>query len=257
MTFAKFTDTIARAKLSDLNALHHNIWLARDAGQITADEHDELVKQLDKQRARSRHERRSFAKRAKIFGDGYAKPLQTNGKRALMKYAYALMGRSEADRSAGRHYGALTPKYIAVLRALLWKFHNAISGLCFPSYEALAEAADCGRTTVYEAIRALEDAGILSWANRLKRVWEEGADLFGRANNRQRVVRTSNGYSFREPPPETAGTSGNSSKFGSRTGTEGLASTLSSLRTDRAISEPTGALGEAMARLRAAIQGAS
>jgi hypothetical protein len=137
MTFAKFTDTIARAKLSDLNALHHNIWLARDAGQITADEHDELVKQLDKQRARSRHERRSFAKRAKIFGDGYAKPLQTNGKRALMKYAYALMGRSEADRSAGRHYGALTPKYIAVLRALLWKFHNAISGLCFPSYEAL------------------------------------------------------------------------------------------------------------------------
>ena len=33
----------------------------------------------------------------------------------------------------GKHYGQLTPKYIDVLEALLWKFHNALSGLCFPS----------------------------------------------------------------------------------------------------------------------------
>ncbi len=33
------------------------------------------------------------------------------------------------------------------------------NGLCFPSYETIAEAAHCARSTVAEAIKALEDAG--------------------------------------------------------------------------------------------------
>ena len=45
--------------------------------------------------------------------------------------------------------------------ALLWAFHNARSGLCFPSYETIAEAAHCARSTVAEAVEALEDAGVL------------------------------------------------------------------------------------------------
>jgi hypothetical protein len=52
----------------------------------------------------------------------------------------------------------LTAKALVVLEALLWAFHNARSGLCFPSYEKLAEAAHCARSTVAEAIKALEDA---------------------------------------------------------------------------------------------------
>ena len=35
-----------------------------------------------------------------------------------------------------------------------------------------AEAAGCARGTVYEAIRALEQVGVLSWVNRIKRVRE-------------------------------------------------------------------------------------
>ena len=54
----------------------------------------------------------------------------------------------------------------------MWGFHNARSGLCFPSYETIAERAACARSTVAEAIKALEDAGILSWVNRIKRVAE-------------------------------------------------------------------------------------
>jgi hypothetical protein len=42
------------------------------------------------------------------------------------------------------------------LEALLWGFHNAKSGLCFPSYERIAEAAGCARSTVAEALKALE-----------------------------------------------------------------------------------------------------
>jgi Helix-turn-helix domain len=54
-----------------------------------------------------------------------------------------------------------------VLEALLWAFHNAKSGLCFPSYETIAEAAHCARSTVAEAIKALEDAGIMTWVQRV------------------------------------------------------------------------------------------
>ena len=59
-----------------------------------------------------------------------------------------------------------------MLTALLWRFHNAATGKCFPVYEAIAEAAGCARSTVYEAIRALEQVGVLSWVNRIKRVRE-------------------------------------------------------------------------------------
>ena len=71
-------------------------------------------------------------------------------------------------------------------------FHNARSGLCFPSYEKIAEAASCARSTVAEAIRALEDAGVLTWVQRVKRVREACHDLLGDGGWRWRVLRTSN-----------------------------------------------------------------
>src|SRR5271165_4272699 len=88
---------------------------------------------------------------------------------------------------------------VAVLEALLWAFHNAKRGLCFPSYETIAEAAHCARSTVAEAIKALEDAGILTWVQRVKRVRERCADLLGDNGWRWRVLRTSNAYNFRDP----------------------------------------------------------
>ena len=84
-------------------------------------------------------------------------------------------------------------------KALLWGFHNARSGLCFPSYETIAARAGCARSTVAEAIKALEDAGLLTWVNRIKRVRERCEDLFGHRGSRVRVIRTSNGYRFNDP----------------------------------------------------------
>ena len=49
-----------------------------------------------------------------------------------MHWARCLSRRTEK----GRAYGVVTAKALAVLEALLWAFHNAKSGLCFPSYEA-------------------------------------------------------------------------------------------------------------------------
>jgi hypothetical protein len=156
-------------------------------------------------------------RREKLFGEGRLLPLDRNAKARIMVLARALMRRT----GEGKHYGVLTAKFVAVLGALLWGFHNAQSGRCFPSYERIAEKADCARSTVYEAIRALEDAGILTWVNRIARIREWGPDLFGRAQNRWRVIRTSNAYTFTDPQAKTVSEAkGVSSKSDLPTGTE-------------------------------------
>jgi hypothetical protein len=152
-------------------------------------------------------------RREKIFGLGRPRALDRNAKVRIMHWARCLSRRTEK----GRAYGEITAKALAVLEALLWAFHNARSGLCFPSYEAIAEAAHCARSTVAEAIKALEDAGILSWVHRVKRVRERVSDLLGDNGWRWRVLRTSNAYAFTDPSP--AADRPNSSKSEKPTGT--------------------------------------
>ena len=103
------------------------------------------------------------------------------------------------------------------LGALLWAFHNTRSGVCFPSYERIAEKAGCARSTVAEAIKALEWAGVLTWQNRITRIHERCRDLFGHDGWRWRVIRTSNAYVFRDPQATVSGVP--ASKSENRTGT--------------------------------------
>ena len=164
--------------------------------------------------------RRAAKSREKMFGVGRPRALDRNAKVRIMHWARCLSRRTEK----GRAYGQITAKALSVLEALLWAFHNAKSGLCFPSYETIAEAAHCARSTVAEAIRALEDAGVLTWVQRVKRIRERCSDLLGDHGWRWRVLRTSNAYSFRDPSPtERPGNptepSWFSSKSDSRTGT--------------------------------------
>ena len=158
-----------------------------------------------------------------MFGPGRCVPLDRNAKCRVMMLARALSRRQEK----GKAYGEITAKFVAVLQALLWGFHNAASGKCFPSYEAIAEAAACSRTTVYHAIRALEQVGLLSWVNRLVRVREWVPGLFGKGSAwRWRVVRTSNAYVITDPL---------ASEFNSRPGT----SVQAKDQTTFAIAEPS------------------
>jgi hypothetical protein len=62
-----------------------------------------------------------------------------------------------------------------------------------------AEDAHCARSTVAEAIKALEDAGVLSWVQRIKRVRVRCPDLFGDEGVRVVPQRTSNAYHFKDP----------------------------------------------------------
>ena len=154
------------------------------------------------------------ARREKVFGPGRQIPLDRNAKARVAAYAKAWDRR---HRQPGQRGGALGRAALDVLGALLWAFHNARSGCCFPSYERIAERAGVARSTVAEAIRALEFAGVLTWQNRIARIRERCADLFGRDGWRWRVIRTSNAYSFRDPQPQLAGIP---CKSDQRTGTQ-------------------------------------
>ena len=168
-------------------------------------------------------------------------PLDRNAKARIKVFARALSHRTEK----GKHYGVITAKFLAVLDALLWGFHNCGTGRCFPSYEAIAERADCTRSTVYEAIHALERAGILTWVNRIARIREWGPDLFGRAQNRWRVIRISNAYAFIDPKP---------SKSELPTGTTIPELTLEMPHVRRPQFDPTNPLHQALSRLGHALK---
>jgi hypothetical protein len=184
------------------------IWRALVAGQLTDDEAQAAAEAVQGRRRRRQgndasepqgpptaYRMPTARRREKVFGSGRTRALDRNAKARITHLARCLMHRTEK----GRAYGQITAKAFAVLQALLWSFHNAKSGLCFPSYERIAEAADCARSTVYEAINALEAAGLLTWANRLKRIREAIGGLPGIGATRSRVVRTSNGYRFEDP----------------------------------------------------------
>jgi hypothetical protein len=196
-----------------LDQVSRQLWRAHAEGHIAAADAEALSESIEARRAtlagevvlrtRISHKAasglpkasRRASSREKVFGLGRPRALDRNAKIRIMHWARCLSRRTEK----GRAYGEITAKALAVLEALLWAFHNARSGLCFPSYEKIAEAAGCARSTVAEAIKALEDAGILSWVHRIKRVREAAPDLFDGHGWRWRVIRTSNAYNFRDP----------------------------------------------------------
>jgi hypothetical protein len=172
-----------------LDELARKLWRTHDEGHIAEADAQALSESIEARRAVLAGKAvwhtqigpkavlghpRASRRREKMFGLGRPRALDRNAKVRIMHWARCLSRRTEK----GRAYGVVTAKALAVLEALLWAFHNAKSGLCFPSYETIAEAAHCARSTVAEAIKALEDAGVLSWVHRIKRVREAAPDLF-------------------------------------------------------------------------------
>ena len=141
------------------------------------------------------------SRREKVFGPGRAVSLDRNAKARIAAYARAWSARNRQPR---QHRGPITRAFLDVLEALLWGFHNSRSGVCFPSYERIAEKAECARSTVAEALKALEWAGVLTWQHRITRILVRERDLFGQWASRWRVIRTSNAYVFADPKPQPA-----------------------------------------------------
>jgi DNA-binding Lrp family transcriptional regulator len=177
--------------------------------------------------------------REKVFGEGRCMPLDRNAKAPIKTLA-------RARTEKGKHYGIISAKFLAVLDALLWGFHNCHNGRCFPSYETIAERADCARSTVYEAIHALERAGILTWVNRIVRIRKWGPDLLlvGR--------RTAGVSSGPATPMPSSIRNLLSPKF--QTGTAGQELALEMPRVRKPQSDPTNSLHQALSRLGRALK---
>jgi hypothetical protein len=184
-----------------------------------------------------------------VFGPGPRISLDRNAKARVMAFAKAWNAR---HRQPGQHRGPLTRATVEVLEALLWGFHNAHTGACFPSYEAIAAKAECCRDTVYEAIRALELAGVLTWVNRIVRERVRERDLFGQWVSRWRVLRTSNAYAFRDPAVVDNRPVSSKSEIPSGTVNQGFSMSEASPRAG--LTAPAGPLARSLASLRAAME---
>jgi hypothetical protein len=91
------------------------------------------------------------------------------------------------------------------------------SGCCFPHTRRSPPRRNA-RSTVAEAMKALEWAGVLTWQNRITRIQVRERDLFGHWASRWRVIRTSNAYVFSDPLQPVAGVP--ASKSENRIGTQ-------------------------------------
>jgi hypothetical protein len=135
--------------------------------------------------------------REKIFGPAPEHQLDGNAKARVWAAAGAYNAANRQPRQTGGR--SLAPPW-RVLKTLLWRFHGADGdGRCFPGYERIAAAAKCHRDAVCEAIKALEEAEIMTWVHRIARIRRRERDLFGCLATVWQVIRISNGYVFCDP----------------------------------------------------------
>ena len=131
--------------------------------------------------------------RGSQFGPPDGRRLDRNLVAKILFLAEALDRRTRGPR---QHGGLLKAKGLDVLRALLRRFYSHRDGTCFPSYDAIAEAAGCCRATVAAKLRILEQLGIVETIRR-----KVIASFTSRAHRVRFdvAVQTSNSYRFNLP----------------------------------------------------------
>jgi hypothetical protein len=137
-----------------------------------------------------------FRHRARFVRDplAYSTPLDRNDRARLIFLAERLERRT---KEKGRKNGALGAVGLEVLRALLFRFADKRTGLCFPSYLTLQALTGRCRAAVAAALRRLERAGILLITRRLKRIWiDRLSPITGQPERILATVQDSNLYSF-------------------------------------------------------------
>ena len=137
-----------------------------------------------------RRERRHYRREARFIAnpEAFSTPLDGN-MRAKILHKCEIMERK--TKGKGQRNGILGVPAMMVLRALLMRFHNRKSGLCFPSYDAIQEVTGLCRQSIAVALQRLESAGVLKITRLLIRV----AGALGGAICQQ----CSNLYAFAEP----------------------------------------------------------
>jgi DNA-binding MarR family transcriptional regulator len=115
------------------------------------------------------------------------RPLDRNQRARLIFLAERLDAQT---KKKGKHGGCLKRTGLQVLRVLLFHFHNVSNGRCDPSLDTIAAAAGMARSTVVDALKRLEAAGILERIRRARWIRQGG---------RKRCVQWSNAYRLNVP----------------------------------------------------------
>jgi hypothetical protein len=157
--------------------------------------------QIPEQPKPARWERRAYRHNAIFVSDelAHVSKLDRNQRAKLLFLAEQF---ERAEKAPGRRNGRLGFAGLAVLRALLLRFHNRSSGLCCPSYTALAAYTGLCRQAVADALARLEHAGIVRIVRRIAR--ERITRLSPYTGEPETIVTTlqqSNLYSFGLPQP--------------------------------------------------------
>ena len=173
----------------------------------------------DQLRARSARDQKSKPRREKMFGEGRACRSTATPRPGSCRYARALSHRTEP----GKHYGVLTAKFLAVLaRAVVGlpqcRQRPLLPDRMRPSPSTRTAAA---RRSIRRSTRSSAPASSAG-CNRIARIREWGPDLFGRAQNRWRVIRTSNQYRFVDPQPSSQPPDASKFKFDTGTASQEL-----------------------------------
>jgi Helix-turn-helix domain len=153
---------------------------------------------LRRERARPRHRVR-YRHKAIFVRDPlvHSTPLDRNARASLIFLAERLERRTKGK---GRKNGALGAIGLDVLRALLFRFADKRTGLCFPSYLTLQALTGRCRAAIAAALTRLEHAGLIKITRRLKRIWiERISPITGRLERIMATVQDSNLYGFSGP----------------------------------------------------------
>jgi hypothetical protein len=110
----------------------------------------------------------------------HSRPLDRNERARILFLAEQLERRT---KPAGGRNGVLGYVGLAVLKALLLRFHRARDGICTPSYTVLQAATGLCRQSIANALKRLEAAGILHIMRRLVREVIDGVTVCRQGSN--------------------------------------------------------------------------
>ena len=101
-----------------------------------------------------------------MFGPGRAVPLDRNAKVRIAAYARAWSARNRRPR---QHNGPITMRLLSVSAGAAVVLPQQPRRPLLPGYERDRRAGRCARSTVAEALKVLEWAGVLTWQHRITR----------------------------------------------------------------------------------------
>jgi len=200
----------------------------------------------------SGRDRRDRVWKGSVRGPITFAPFNRKARIKIYDRARMLERRTRASVRGRQTSGAIGRSGLAVLHALIFDFLNCATGELDPSYDTIAEAACVSRATVYRALKALKEAGIITWLRRCSGEMVAGVYRLIQETNAYAILPETQWRSAPPPcPPPEPDTWGRTSPLpGGLQDAHRLISTGKSKEAQQALeADPGDSLAAALARL--------